>query len=197
MLNKNYNLLFDRNSIPIITTCYAIEFGKFACQVYLAGLLPQPSRSRTNPVYWLFQYFSCSVVAATVAFVSAILLGAPIQSKQEQTLVFTMISTAVLITPSAFQVGPHILTVVYNSITGSSESLSINEMYEKNSVLFTVIGAWAGASVIPLDWDKDWQRWSIPCSLGMIFGHVLANIYEVIGWYFHVANRNSVVKYKM
>ena len=35
-----------------------------------------------------------------------------------------------------------------------------------------VIGVWLGAIVIPLDWDRPWQAWPIPCAVGTLVGYV-------------------------
>lgn len=29
-----------------------------------------------------------------------------------------------------------------------------------------IFGAWLGSIVIPLDWDRPWQAWPVPCVLG-------------------------------
>lgn len=31
-------------------------------------------------------------------------------------------------------------------------------------------GAWLGALVIPLDWDRWWQEWPVSCCIGALFG---------------------------
>ena len=36
------------------------------------------------------------------------------------------------------------------------------------------LGAWLGAIVVPLDWDRAWQVWPTPCVLGAICGHTFA-----------------------
>jgi GPI ethanolamine phosphate transferase 2/3 subunit F len=36
-----------------------------------------------------------------------------------------------------------------------------------------VAGAWLGAVPIPLDWDRDWQRWPVTIVAGMYLGHCL------------------------
>ncbi|XP_043220564.1 glycosylphosphatidylinositol anchor biosynthesis protein 11-like [Amphibalanus amphitrite] len=33
-----------------------------------------------------------------------------------------------------------------------------------------LLGAWLGAFVIPLDWDRDWQVWPVPCCAGAQLG---------------------------
>jgi len=36
-----------------------------------------------------------------------------------------------------------------------------------------IIGAWLGALVIPLDWDRPWQVWPVSCVYGAGLGYVL------------------------
>ncbi|OZJ03909.1 hypothetical protein BZG36_03288 [Bifiguratus adelaidae] len=45
-----------------------------------------------------------------------------------------------------------------------------------------VLGAWLGAVVIPLDWDRAWQVWPIPCVLGTSFGNLLVTILLLACW---------------
>jgi phosphatidylinositol glycan class F len=37
--------------------------------------------------------------------------------------------------------------------------------------LGAVLGAWLGAVPIPLDWDRDWQRWPVTILVGLYVGH--------------------------
>jgi len=41
------------------------------------------------------------------------------------------------------------------------------------AVLGAVLGAWLGAVPIPLDWDRDWQRWPVTVVVGMYAGATL------------------------
>ncbi len=36
-----------------------------------------------------------------------------------------------------------------------------------------VVGAWLGAVPIPLDWDREWQRWPVTILCGLYGGYVL------------------------
>lgn len=38
------------------------------------------------------------------------------------------------------------------------------------------VGAWAGCFVLPLDWDRWWQQWPLPCCFGAILGAFIACI---------------------
>jgi len=41
------------------------------------------------------------------------------------------------------------------------------------ALLGAVLGAWLGAVPIPLDWDRDWQRWPVTVVVGMYAGATL------------------------
>lgn len=38
-----------------------------------------------------------------------------------------------------------------------------------------VMGAWLGAVPIPLDWDRDWQRWPVTIVVGLYGGSLLGS----------------------
>jgi len=41
------------------------------------------------------------------------------------------------------------------------------------------VGAWLGAIPIPLDWDRNWQRWPVTVVVGMYAGVAIG---KVAGW---------------
>jgi hypothetical protein len=38
----------------------------------------------------------------------------------------------------------------------------------------TLMGAWTGSFVLPLDWQRDWQKWPIPLVFGGSVGYIVA-----------------------
>lgn len=44
----------------------------------------------------------------------------------------------------------------------------------------SIIGAWLGALVIPLDWDRWWQKWPISCLIGAVFGIFFSLLIDTI-----------------
>lgn len=40
----------------------------------------------------------------------------------------------------------------------------------------TALGAWLGAVPIPLDWDRDWQKWPITIVAGMYGGAIVGSL---------------------
>ena len=47
-------------------------------------------------------------------------------------------------------------------------------------VVGAFIGAWLGAVPIPLDWDREWQKWPITIVTGMYIGYVAGQL--IGGW---------------
>lgn len=41
---------------------------------------------------------------------------------------------------------------------------------------YTVCGAWFGCFVMPLDWDRWWQKWPISCVFGALIGLIIGSI---------------------
>lgn len=39
-----------------------------------------------------------------------------------------------------------------------------------------LLGAWLGAVPIPLDWDREWQRWPVTILTGIYAGYVLGRV---------------------
>lgn len=39
-----------------------------------------------------------------------------------------------------------------------------------------VVGAWLGAFPIPLDWDREWQKWPVPILCGVYAGYVVGKV---------------------
>jgi PiT family inorganic phosphate transporter len=42
-----------------------------------------------------------------------------------------------------------------------------------HTLVGAVLGAWLGAVPIPLDWDREWQKWPVTIVTGMYIGHAL------------------------
>jgi len=42
-------------------------------------------------------------------------------------------------------------------------------------LLGAVLGAWLGAVPIPLDWDREWQKWPVTIVVGMYMGYVIGS----------------------
>lgn len=45
------------------------------------------------------------------------------------------------------------------------------------------LGAWLGAVPIPLDWDREWQKWPVTIVVGTYLGYCLGN--QLLGTVFY------------
>lgn len=107
-----------------------------------------------------------------VYFIIAILYGAEVFNKYEETFMFSSLMAVLTIFPACINLGPQ---SVFALVLGSKPVNKLEALLYQN-LYFTVVGAWLGAFVIPLDWDRPWQVWPIPCSCGALTGYFLSHI---------------------
>lgn len=50
----------------------------------------------------------------------------------------------------------------------------------RTNIQATILGTWLGATVIPLDWDRPWQVWPIPCVIGALLGYLIAHFITLV-----------------
>jgi hypothetical protein len=55
----------------------------------------------------------------------------------------------------------------------------------------TLLGAWLGAVPIPLDWNRPWQVWPVPCSCGAVAGSVLGSGCSLLAHHFSLVPASS------
>jgi phosphatidylinositol glycan class F len=56
----------------------------------------------------------------------------------------------------------------------ASLQLPLDEVY--GMTLGAVVGAWVGAVPIPLDWDREWQKWPVTIIAGLYIGAVVGKV---------------------
>uniref|UniRef100_A0A8R1TRI1 Glycosylphosphatidylinositol anchor biosynthesis protein 11 n=1 Tax=Onchocerca volvulus TaxID=6282 RepID=A0A8R1TRI1_ONCVO len=105
----------------------------------------------------------------------AVLFGAPFLSHFTATFVFSIVLAIVSIFP--------LLLVAENFdsldiILFGERQLSHKCLLAHHLSLGGIFGAWFGAFVIPLDWDRWWQRWPLPCVFGTVFGGILGFLFS-------------------
>ncbi|KAK5973725.1 DNA-directed RNA polymerase subunit [Trichostrongylus colubriformis] len=102
----------------------------------------------------------------TLYYVLCVLLGAPVFSEFYSTSALSLWLALLTGLPISF---------VYRSASQIREFLfegrcsTHSELSAHRAILGAVIGAWLGAFVIPLDWDRWWQRYPLPNFVGSGF----------------------------
>lgn len=62
---------------------------------------------------------------------------------------------------------------------GSRHETALLDYLRYNAVA-ALIGTWCGSVVAPLDWDREWQTYSIPNMIGGLIGFGLANTHMLL-----------------
>lgn len=126
------------------------------------------------------EIFKCLLLilsTVTIYYVIAVLFGAEIFEKSEETLMLSIIVASLTVVPSCLNLGAEqTISFLVGKYTSSNP---ISDMIMQ-SILLTFFGTWLGAITIPLDWERPWQKWPIPCYLGALLGNIVACILTLI-----------------
>jgi phosphatidylinositol glycan class F len=94
-----------------------------------------------------------------------ILFGAPITTHLRETLLTSAHLSLLAVFP-----------LIYVHGTSSKKWQEIISLYAPIDEVFggalgAFIGAWLGAVPIPLDWDREWQKWPVTIITGAVLGY--------------------------
>ncbi|CAD6499524.1 BgTH12-07881 [Blumeria graminis f. sp. triticale] len=136
---------------------------------------PRPKRAkRTSPKpTWQVPSISATLIALiltalTVPFITMLMLlcGAPLTSHLAETMLMSAHLALLAIFPLVYIYG--LDSAAWLSVTALRHPL--DEVF--GAYVGAFLGAWLGAVPIPLDWDRDWQRWPITIVTGIYLGYV-------------------------
>lgn len=120
-----------------------------------------------------------TVASVTILFyIVEVLLGAPFFSKHYETFTLAFLLSTLTILPCCLYLGSESVPILITSLT-FYEGSEIYEIFLFH-IRLTIFGAWLGAVLIPLDWNKPYQEWPIPCYFGAIAGCFVANFVSFI-----------------
>lgn len=123
--------------------------------------------------------------------VASVLLGASYHQNYEETLALSILLTALTILPIGLFLGPS-KTVQY-LFYDSFELISTFDVWQLELLQYnafgTLVGAWAGSIVAPLDWDRPWQAYPIPNVVGAVLGFSFANIHTFLSSIVQISDR--------
>jgi len=115
------------------------------------------------------------VGAFVLCHIMLVLFGAPFIKDYNLTFQFSMILVFWLLFPLCMVIRPSVLLseLVYISAwSGDNKALCRG----KWRFLVLILGTWMGAVVMPLDWDRPWQKWPIPCLMSATFSYTAVNL---------------------
>lgn len=137
--------------------------------------------------------FLIIVIMIAVYFILAVLFGAQVFSKHEETFMLSVLLCVLTVFPACVHMGANSFI---NLLCGQKPSNDILGTLILRTIQLTLFGAWLGAFVIPLDWDRAWQEWPIPCALGAMLGFTAANLLMVINVVPKLTKKNSARSYR-
>lgn len=139
------------------------------------------SKTKKSPKFRFRDFVKCLIflpICVVAYFCAIILFGAPFLSQHEETLMLSILLTVLTIFPSCFHAG---VDPTISILTGSKKFAGDRMMETlQQNIFFTLFGAWCGGIVIPLDWDRPWQVWPVPCCLGALAGYSVSHLLSLI-----------------
>ncbi|KAF9162989.1 hypothetical protein DFQ26_003050 [Actinomortierella ambigua] len=194
----------DESVIPALPTTLAVLFGVQTvlglAQNYLssssssttaaASSSPSPSgkkqggptkvasKNNTSIVGVLSTSWSILLAGTAICHVFAVLFGAGLGFKAPETLMLSLYLSLLSFYPASFVLGYDLdrwlQVFIHNSPTTYTEA----GLYCQGWM--TILGAWLGSIVIPLDWDRPWQEWPVSCVLGAFGFYIIGTVVGVV-----------------
>jgi len=124
-------------------------------------------------------------MASFAVHIILVLFGAPITSHVLHTYFLALLITLLTVFTPAYTLGVPSLTSAGGSLVNRLNwirlfvELSVRNPVER-ALLYpavgTVLGCWAGAFPIALDWDRPWQAWPLTSASCAILGYIIGSI---------------------
>ncbi|OWA54040.1 hypothetical protein BV898_18462 [Hypsibius exemplaris] len=181
-----FNLVENPVQMTLVCTfLFLLMDSMFFRSLFLEDLTPRRGPAGNKNAAWsgTTAYGMHLLTAVPVIGVGVILFGAPITEAWGETAVLAVLLAIVSFAPFC-----HVFVHPFNEMMKLLQS-DKTEFWnlEKASLipgLVAAFGAWSGAIVIPLDWDRPWQKWPIPCCFGAFTGYTIANFawFCVLSW---------------
>jgi phosphatidylinositol glycan class F len=111
-----------------------------------------------------------SIISVPVLAGLQVLFGAPVTTHIPQTLLSSSHLALLAVFP-----------LVYAHGSNSSRWREIVSVYSPIDEVFgaalgCLLGAWLGAVPIPLDWDREWQKWPVTIVTGAYMGYTVGKL---------------------
>ncbi|ORZ03622.1 GPI biosynthesis protein Pig-F [Syncephalastrum racemosum] len=121
-----------------------------------------------------------AIVGVGVLHGLIVLFGAPLLDKFNHTLAFATYLSIITVIPTFTALAPADSSVWVKAFLQHCPTETV-EIYAYSQAICTLSGAWIGAIVLPLDWERDWQVWPISCIISTYLGHSVG-VMAAFGW---------------
>lgn len=133
---------------------------------------------------------SLLVIVFPIVYITVILMGAPLTTHIAETVLFSSHLTVMAFFTAVNELGLKgknwlaLLPEVQHEDVAEVAAVRIQKSQPKKRLLGlvwgTLIGAYLGAVPIPLDWDRDWQRWPVTVHVGACIGLALGGTIQLV-----------------
>lgn len=172
--------------VPILTILMFAEVVKLSFSMLRSEQSALGKIDRPNPRRkpWSRAFKECLkfLVASLILFLAyytiILLFGAPLTTHHEETTMLTLTLASLTFVPACLHLGVDTALTVLIRAQPHGAGL-IGEAVSLNNKA-TLLGAWLGAVTIPLDWDRPWQAWPIPCVIGALLGYIIGHFITLI-----------------
>jgi phosphatidylinositol glycan class F len=142
----------------------------FVCCYFLISYQPANINPQTVLISLLLSLFTIPLLAAL-----QILFGAPLTSHLPHTLLSSAHIALLAIFPLIYVHGTD--SRKWREIVGAHSP--VDEVF--GGAVGAFLGAWVGAVPIPLDWDREWQKWPVTIVTGAYLGYMVGKVAG--GWF--------------
>ncbi len=170
MTEKRYLFITESSFLFIPLSHFILELIKFVG--YQKLRYQKIYFSKTHFINFFPTYFS----AVIIYHIMFVLFGANFIENISETFMFSCYLSTITLTPLYFHCGSSALFLL--GILEDPEDQVFRSFWYVS--LGAMSGAWFGAFVIPLDWNRPWQTWPIPNTIGSLIGFILGHIYSFI-----------------
>lgn len=129
----------------------------------------------TNYTVLLFGSTLISLLLSAMVFVLLVLLGAPLASHINETILLACHLSMLVLFPVLVEFKFDYEAIV-SFLMSENAIWSILSNQVLCSGLCALVGVWIGVIPIPLDWDRPWQKWPITLLLGAYSGSFIGSL---------------------
>jgi len=193
LYSANYLYSIGKYSFfPVIGIILVAECGKYLIGTYhlvrrnIPGtgrydekyiIMPIKKNSTKNRIKEGMKSFLLIITMTVIYYTIAVLFGAEILNKYEETVMLSILLCVLTVFPACLHMGANSFISLLFGHKPSNDVLSTLIL---RTIQLTLFGTWLGAFVIPLDWNRAWQEWPIPCASGALLGFTAANLLVMI-----------------
>ncbi|KAL2758237.1 hypothetical protein ACRALDRAFT_2097912 [Sodiomyces alcalophilus JCM 7366] len=169
-----------QNTLPlvaVIQVAYVLVCLPVAgSQAIKAARKPRPGEKRKqehtgpNPYVALFLSLVLTALVTPATHLAFVLFGAPFLTHIPQTLLLSSHLALLALFPLFYAHG--VDSGAWRAIGGAMAPF--DETF--GGCAGAVFGAWLGAIPIPLDWDREWQKWPVTILCGLYAGYAVGKI---------------------